>query len=191
MVTLNKIYTKTGDDGTTALVSGERRVKHDLRVEAYGTVDELNAFIGAARLDVADPNVDNMLNLIQNDCFDLGADLANPQSDSDVEFEPLRVVDTQVSKLEGYIDELNAELSPLKSFVLPGGSRAAANLHQARTIARRAERVATHLAEQANEEVNPLAIKYLNRLSDFLFVAARWCNNKGADDVLWIPGKNR
>jgi cob(I)alamin adenosyltransferase len=191
MVTLNKIYTKTGDDGTTALVSGERRVKHDLRVEAYGTVDELNAFIGAARLDVADPNVDNMLNLIQNDCFDLGADLANPQNDSDVEFEPLRVVDTQVSKLEGYIDELNAELSPLKSFVLPGGSRAAANLHQARTIARRAERVATHLAEQANEEVNPLAIKYLNRLSDFLFVAARWCNNKGADDVLWIPGKNR
>jgi cob(I)alamin adenosyltransferase len=117
--------------------------------------------------------------------------LANPQNDSDVEFEPLRVVDTQVSKLEGYIDELNAELSPLKSFVLPGGSRAAANLHQARTIARRAERVATHLAEQANEEVNPLAIKYLNRLSDFLFVAARWCNNKGADDVLWIPGKNR
>ncbi|WP_162654707.1 cob(I)yrinic acid a,c-diamide adenosyltransferase [Lentilitoribacter sp. Alg239-R112] len=191
MVTLNKIYTKTGDDGTTALVSGERRVKHDLRVEAYGTVDELNAFIGAARLDVADPHVDNMLNLIQNDCFDLGADLANPQSDSDMEFEPLRVVDTQVSKLEGYIDELNAELSPLKSFVLPGGSRAAANLHQARTIARRAERVATHLAEQANEEVNPLAIKYLNRLSDFLFVAARWCNNKGADDVLWIPGKNR
>lgn len=191
MVTLNKIYTKTGDDGTTALVGDERRVKHDLRVEAYGTVDELNAFLGAARLDVEDSNVDNMLNLIQNDCFDLGADLANSQNDEDLEFEPLRIVETQVTRLEGYIDELNADLSPLKSFVLPGGNRAAASLHQARTVARRAERVSTHLAEQVNENVNSQAIKYLNRLSDFLFVAARWTNNKGVDDVLWVPGKSR
>lgn len=191
MVTLNKIYTKTGDDGTTALVGGERRVKHDLRVEAYGTVDELNAFLGAARLDVEDDNIDDMLNLIQNDCFDLGADLANSKDNADLEFEPLRIVETQVTRLEKHIDELNADLSPLKSFVLPGGSRAAASLHQVRTVTRRAERIATHLAEQVDEKVNPLAIKYLNRLSDFLFVAARWTNNKGADDVLWVPGKNR
>lgn len=191
MVTLNKIYTKTGDDGTTALVGGKRRAKHDLRVEAYGTVDELNAFLGAARVDVEDKNIDDMLYLIQNDCFDLGADLANPEDDKDMEFEPLRIVQAQVTRLEGHIDELNADLSPLKSFVLPGGTRAAASLHQARTVARRAERVATHLNEQADENVNHHAIKYLNRLSDFLFVAARWANDKGNNDVLWVPGKNR
>ena len=191
MVTLNKIYTKTGDDGTTALVAGERRAKHDLRIDAYGTVDELNAFLGASRLDIDDSDVDHMLNLIQNDCFDLGADLAAPVPDEELEYEPLRIVENQVKRLEDHIDQLNTDLSPLKSFVLPGGSSASARLHQARTVARRAERLTTELAAKPGENVNPFAVQYLNRLSDFLFVAARWCNGKGDKDVLWIPGKNR
>lgn len=192
MVTLNKIYTKTGDDGTTALVSGDRRVKHDLRIEAYGTVDELNSFIGLARMDLErDDEIDQMLSVIQNDCFDLGADLANPTKDSELDYEPLRITETQVMRLEMEIDKLNADLSPLKSFILPGGNVTASRLHVARTIARRAERVITHLSTLPEEEVNPLAIKYVNRLSDLLFVAARWCNKKGKDDVLWVPGKNR
>lgn len=192
MVTLNKIYTKTGDDGTTALVGGERRVKHDLRIEAYGTVDELNSFIGAARLDLEDASVvDEMLNLVQNDCFDLGADLATAQADEELEYEPLRINAEQVSRLERDIDQLNAELSPLKSFILPGGSPAATHLHIARTVARRAERLISELSQNPVEPVNPNALKYVNRLSDFLFVAARWSNNKGENDVLWVPGKNR
>ncbi len=192
MVTLNKIYTKTGDDGTTALVGGERRVKHDLRIEAYGTVDELNSFIGAARLhlDKGD-DVEIMLGLVQNDCFDLGADLATAQADSELDYEPLRITEAQVTRLESDIDTLNADLSPLKSFILPGGSASATHLHLARTIARRAERIISHLSENPEETINQNALKYVNRLSDFLFVAARWCNNKGADDVLWVPGKNR
>lgn len=192
MVTLNKIYTKTGDDGTTALVDGQRRAKHDLRIEAYGTVDELNSLLGVARLDLANfPNIDQMLNLVQNDCFDLGADLATAVADEDLEYEPLRVVATQVDRIEQDIDLLNGDLEPLKSFILPGGSKAAAHLHLARTVARRAERLTTALAASDDDQVNPLAIQYLNRLSDFLFVAARWVNQKGSGDVLWVPGKNR
>lgn len=192
MVTLNKIYTKTGDDGTTALVDGQRRAKHDLRIEAYGTVDEVNSFLGVARLELTDfPDLDRMLNLIQNDCFDLGADLATPVPDEELEYEPLRIVEAQVKRIEVDIDTLNADLSSLKSFILPGGSPAAAHLHVARTLARRAERLTTALAESKDNMVNPFATQYLNRLSDFLFVAARWVNDKGAKDVLWVPGKNR
>ena len=192
MVTLNKIYTKTGDDGTTGLVGGERRQKHDIRIEAYGTVDEVNSCIGVARLDLeAGGEIDKMLSLIQNDCFDLGADLATAQPDEELEYEPLRMTPEQVLRLEENIDTLNSELSPLKSFILPGGSATAAHLHLARTVARRAERIISQLGENPQERVNPNALKYANRLSDFLFVAARWCNNKGHDDVLWVPGKNR
>jgi len=190
MVKLNKIYTRTGDDGTTGLVSGERRLKHDLRVEAYGTVDETNSVIGLARLHSGSlPDLDTMLSRIQNDCFDLGADLATPESDQKLEWEPLRIVSHQVDRLEAEIDQLNADLSPLKSFILPGGSPIAAHLHLARTIARRAERDVVALSQ--TETVNPAAIRYINRLSDFLFVAARWANEKGKADVLWVPGENR
>lgn len=190
MVVLNKIYTRTGDDGTTGLVGGERRPKHDLRVAAYGTVDETNAAIGIARIHVADahPRVDEMLALVQNDLFDLGADLANPREDLPGAT-VLRVTDAQVARLEAEIDMLNATLAPLRSFVLPGGTDAAAHLHLARTIARRAERCAVELA--AREPVSPAAIRYLNRLSDFLFVAARAANGNGSLDVLWVPGENR
>jgi len=192
MVKLNKIYTRTGDDGTTGLVAGERRPKHDLRIEAYGTVDEANAVVGMARLHTADlPDLDAMLMRIQNDCFDLGADLATPDTGEKPEYEPLRIVDAQVDRIETDIDLLNADLEPLRSFVLPGGTAAAAHLHLARTVVRRAERLMVELAAQDNETVNPAAIRYANRLSDFFFVAARWVNDHGRTDVLWVPGKNR
>jgi len=190
VVVLNKIYTKTGDDGTTALVGGERRSKHDPRVAAYGTVDETNAAIGFARIHVAaaSPAVDAMLAAIQNDLFDLGADLATPQAEAPAR-EALRVTAAQAARLEAEIDALNANLAPLRSFVLPGGTPGAAALHVARTIARRAERLIVELAER--EQVSREALVYFNRLSDFLFVAARAVNDNGALDVLWVPGKNR
>jgi cob(I)alamin adenosyltransferase len=190
MVVLNKIYTRTGDKGTTALGNGERVAKHDARVNAYGTSDELNATVGVARLH-ADGDMDQRLSLIQNDLFDLGADLCRPDmaSDAEAEYTPLRVVEAQVNRLEAEIDDMNASLSPLRSFILPGGSALSAHLHICRTVARRAERLATELSEV--EDVNPLAVKYLNRLSDWFFVAARTANNNGEDDVLWVPGANR
>src|ERR1700675_79390 len=184
MVVLNRIYTKTGDDGTTALGSGERRPKYDLRVAAYGTVDETNAAIGVVRLHLA-----AMLGLIQNDLFDLGADLAVPQAEGKAE--RLRMLGSQVERLERDIDSLNAQLEPLTSFVLPGGTPAAAHLHLARTICRRAERVMVELAAKPDEPVSDAGIQYMNRLSDFLFVASRSVNNNGAGDVLWVPGQNR
>jgi cob(I)alamin adenosyltransferase len=191
MVTLNRIYTRTGDDGTTGLVGTERRLKCDVRIDAYGTVDEANAAIGMVRLHTSalHPQIDAMLARIQNDLFDVGADLATPQSKEPPKYEPLRAVATQVDWVEQSIDALNGDLSPLKSFVLPGGSPSAAALHLARTITRRAERLAVELAQ--SEPVNPIAIQYLNRLSDFLFVASRAVNDNGAKDVLWVPGKNR
>lgn len=192
MVVLNKIYTKTGDDGTTALGTGERRLKFDLRVDAYGTVDECNAAIGVARLHTQPhEQLHAMLLRIQNDLFDLGADLATPEGDEKPEYESLRIVDAQIDRLEGDIDTLNAKLNPLRSFILPGGSAAAATLHVARTVARRAERLIVELAETPGEHVNPACIRYLNRASDFLFVAARHANNGGEDDILWVPGENR
>ena len=192
MVVLNKIYTKTGDDGSTALASGERRAKHDLRIAAYGTVDETNACIGMARLHTTDrPDVDAMLARIQNDLFDLGADLATPETGKPLGYEPLRIIASQVTALETAIDALNAAIAPLRSFVLPGGSPAAAHLHLARTVARRAERMVTELAGRDGEIVNPDAVRYLNRLSDYLFVASRAVNDNGARDVLWVPGANR
>lgn len=191
MVKLNKIYTRTGDDGTTGLANGERRAKNDLRVEAYGDVDEANSAIGLARLSASVlPELDAMLARIQNDLFDLGADLATPPSDRPLGYEPLRIVASQVTRLEEEIDLLNARLSPLRSFVLPGGSPAAAALHLARAISRRAERRMVALAA-AGEEVSAPALQFINRLSDFLFVAARVANQDGADDVLWKPGQNR
>jgi cob(I)alamin adenosyltransferase len=190
MVVLNRIYTRTGDDGTTALGSGERRPKYDLRVSAYGAVDETNAAIGVARLYLSNAReLDPMLGLIQNDLFDLGADLAVPQREGKAE--RLRMVSSQVERLERDIDSLNAELSPLTSFVLPGGTPAAAYLHLARTICRRAERMIVELAAKPDEPVSEAAIQYMNRLSDFLFVASRFQNDKGGGDVLWVPGQNR
>jgi len=192
MVKLNKIYTRTGDDGTTGLVSGPRRPKHDLRVDAFGTVDETNSCIGIARLHTEKmPELDGMLFRIQNDLFDLGADLATPPTDEVLGYEPLRIVESQVVRIEHDIDTLNATLDPLTSFVLPAGSAAAAHLHLARTIARRAERLVVELSFTQNESVGAEAIKYINRLSDFLFVAARYTNDGGSADVLWVPGKNR
>jgi cob(I)alamin adenosyltransferase len=188
MVTLNKIYTRTGDGGTTALGNGERRAKFDRRVAAYGTVDETNAVIGCARAAGAPARLDAMLARIQNDLFDLGADLATPETPG-LRYDPLRIVDGQVERLEREIDELNAALKPLKSFVLPGGSMLSAQLHLARTVSRRAERLMVELA--AEEPVGEPALKYANRLSDFLFVAARIANRDGADDVLWVPGQSR
>jgi cob(I)alamin adenosyltransferase len=192
MVILNKIYTKTGDDGTTALGTGERRPKDDLRIEAYGTVDETNAAIGIARTELSPElaELDGMLAAIQNDLFDLGAELATPDDGTPKDYAPLRVVGAQVERLEHDIDSLNAGLAPLRSFVLPGGgSRAAAALHLARTIARRAERLMVTLGR--SEPVGRPALVYMNRLSDFLFVASRFVNAKGDGDVLWVPGKNR
>lgn len=192
MVKLNKIYTRTGDDGTTGLVAGERRPKYDLRIEAYGTVDEANAVIGIARLHTTEfPDLDAMLMRVQNDCFDLGADLATPDTGKKLDYEPLRIVDAQVERIENNIDLLNADLEPLRSFILPAGTPASAHLHLARTVARRAERLMVALAAQDNETVNPAAIRFANRLSDFFFVAARWVNDHGRTDVLWVPGKNR
>lgn len=186
MVKLTRIYTRGGDKGETSLVGGARVPKHDLRVAAYGTVDETNAVIGVARLHT-DGDLDAMLGRIQDDLFDLGADLGNPSGDmSDAS---LRVVAAQVDRLEREIDAMNADLEALNSFVLPGGTPAAAHLHHARTVCRRAERLATELAGQ--DTVNPEAVRYLNRLSDHLFVAARAANGKSAGDVLWRPGANR
>ena len=195
MVVLNCIYTKTGDSGTTALGTGERRRKDDLRIDTYGTVDETNSTIGVARLaTAADPalaTLDTMLARVQNDLFDLGADLCTPDGQEPLSYEPLRIVDTQVERLEADIDSLNADLSPLRSFVLPGGSSAAAYLHIARTVARRAERLLVKLQATPGELVGTPVLRYLNRLSDFLFVAARYANHQGAGDVLWEPGKFR
>ncbi|UWR79887.1 cob(I)yrinic acid a,c-diamide adenosyltransferase [Phaeobacter inhibens] len=190
MVVLNKIYTRTGDKGDTALGNGDRVAKHSARVNAYGTSDELNAFVGVARLE-AENEMDAALARIQNDLFDLGADLCRPEMDKDAhaDYPPLRVADAQVSRLEAEIDAMNAKLSPLRSFVLPGGAALSAHLHVCRTVARRAERLATDLATQ--EDINPAAVKYLNRLSDWFFVASRAANDNGARDVLWVPGANR
>jgi cob(I)alamin adenosyltransferase len=192
MVVLNKIYTRTGDDGTTALGSGERRKKYDLRVAAYGTLDEANAAIGIARLHTSgDALLDAALSRIQNDLFDVGADLTTPGRGKGPGGARLTVTQAQVAWLEGEIDRLNAELAPLRSFVLPGGSAAAAYLHLARTICRRAERLIAELKDKPGEEVGDEVLKYVNRLSDFLFVASRHANDQGARDVLWQPGQNR
>jgi cob(I)alamin adenosyltransferase len=193
MVKLNKIYTRTGDAGTTGLGTGERVAKHDLRIAAYGTVDETNACVGMAREHTrgSHATVDAMLFRIQNDLFDLGADLCVPDRGKKPEYEPLRIVQPQVDRLEAEIDAMNAELSPLNSFVLPGGNGASAGLHLARTVSRRAERLMVELSQQPNEPVSAAALKYINRLSDHLFVASRFVNDKGKADVLWVPGKNR
>jgi cob(I)alamin adenosyltransferase len=192
MVVLSKIYTRTGDDGTTALGSGKRVAKFDLRVEAYGTLDETNAVIGLARLHTSetDPELDAMLARIQNDLFDLGADLCFPDETKDARGR-LQMSDAQVARLEEEIDLLNRSLQPLRSFVLPGGTPAAAFLHLARTVSRRAERLMVALASRSDEPVSGPGLRYVNRLSDFLFVASRYANGKGASDVLWVPGKNR
>jgi cob(I)alamin adenosyltransferase len=192
MVVLNRIYTRTGDEGTTALGTGERRKKYDLRIAAYGTADEANAVIGLARLHTTgDALLDAMLARIQNDLFDVEADLCMPDKGKGPGGARLSITDAQVSRLEQEIDQLNAELSPLHSFVLPGGSPAAAYLHLARTICRRVERLMVELADKPGETVSAAALKYINRLSDFLFVASRHANDKGARDVLWVPGENR
>jgi cob(I)alamin adenosyltransferase len=192
MVKLNKIYTRTGDDGSTGLGSGERRKKYDLRVAAYGTLDEANAAIGIARLHTGGDGVlDAALSRIQNDLFDVGADLCTPGKGRGPDGARLTVTQAQVDWLESEIDRLNDDLAPLKSFVLPGGSPAAAYLHLARTICRRAERLIAELKDRPNESVGDEVLKYVNRLSDFLFVASRYANGKGARDVLWQPGQNR
>ncbi len=191
MVKLNKIYTRTGDDGTTGLGTGERRMKYDLRIAAYGTVDEANAAIGMARVHLGGAELDEMLSRVQNDMFDLGADLAVPDNGEDPGYEPLRIIAAQVGRVEHDIDVLNERLEPLKSFILPAGTPAAAALHLARTIARRAERLMVELAEKPGEHVNREALHYINRVSDFLFVAGRIANSDGKADVLWVPGKNR
>lgn len=188
MVKLNRIYTKTGDDGTTGLVRGPRRAKFDLRVAAYGTVDEANAFIGQTRLTTGSmPKIDSLLARIQNDLFDVGSDLATPGEDAEGAPKSLRVTAVQTAWVETQIDHFNADLSPLTSFVLPGGTPTSAQLHIARTVTRRAERIVVELAS-VEPDVNPEAIKYLNRLSDLLFVLGRVANANGAKDVLWVPG---
>ena len=191
MVVLSKIYTRTGDDGTTALGSGRRVAKYDLRVECYGTLDETNAAIGLARVHTgsSDPTLDVMLARIQNDLFDLGAELCYPDESKDARGR-LSVSDAQVERLEGEIDALNRELQPLPSFVLPGGTPAASFLHLARTVSRRGERLMVALDSRPNEPVGAAALRYINRLSDFLFVAARYANDKSKSDVLWVPGQN-
>ena len=190
MVVLNKIYTKTGDAGETALGNGSRVAKDSLRVTAYGTVDETNATVGMARLH-ASGDIDAQLTMIQNDLFDLGADLCRPdmEQDAGADYPPLRMADSQVTRLEAEIDAMTKSVEPLRSFILPGGSALAAHLHLCRTVSRRAERLSVQLATQ--ETVNPAAVKYLNRLSDWFFQAARIANNNGKNDVLWIPGANR
>lgn len=193
MVVLNKIYTRTGDKGTTALGSGDRVAKDHARIEAYGTVDETNAVIGVARTELG-PDMtalDAMLARIQNDLFDLGADLCVPREADEEDGKALRIAEAQVERLEKEIDALNADLDPLRSFVLPGGSKAAAALHVARTVSRRAERHMVTLARMDGETVSDAAMRYVNRLSDFLFVASRTANDKGKGDVLWVPGENR
>jgi cob(I)alamin adenosyltransferase len=194
MVVLNRIYTRTGDAGETALGSGERVSKAHLRIHAYGTVDETNASVGMVRLHTGGPGMqklDAMLARIQNELFDLGADLCVPDTGKDLGYEPLRILPKQFERLETEIDELNGELSPLRSFVLPGGHPAAAHLHLARTVCRRAERLIVELASDKAEHVSVGAIAYVNRLSDFFFVASRWANARTVGDVLWVPGKTR
>jgi cob(I)alamin adenosyltransferase len=206
MVVLNKIYTRTGDTGTTALGTGERVPKQALRIAAYGSVDETNAAIGMARVHLAgsDADLDGVLARIQNDLFDLGADLCIPEpvpetaagTALETAGQPrrgvrLRVSEVQVERLEAEIDRMNAELAPLRSFVLPGGTPGAAALHVARTVCRRAERTMAALASEPQEHVSPPALKYINRLSDLLFVASRIANDRGRSDVLWVPGQNR
>jgi cob(I)alamin adenosyltransferase len=189
MVVLNRIYTRTGDDGTTALGNGERRKKYDLRIAAYGTLDELNAVIGLARVHLDGEALDGLLGRIQNDLFDVEADLCLAQKGPGGA--RLTVTDAQVEWLEQEIDALNAGLAPLRSFILPGGRPAAAWLHLARTVCRRAERLMVELADRSSEGVTAAALKYVNRLSDLLFVAGRSANDNGACDVLWQPGQNR
>lgn len=191
MVVLNRIYTRTGDKGDTALGDGSRVAKHSPRVSAYGTVDELNATLGLARLHAAGAELDAPLARIQNDLFDLGADLCTPdiENDATAKYPRLRVAPAQVERLESEIDALNARLAPLRSFILPGGAALAAHLHLCRTVCRRAERLVVELA--TDEAVNPEAVRYLNRLSDWFFVAARIANDDGHGDVLWVPGANR
>lgn len=193
MVVLNRIYTRTGDDGTTALGTGERRKKYDLRVAAYGTLDEVNAVVGLVRLHAQDdPALDAMLSRIQNDLFDVEADLCVVgDQGKGPGGAKLNVTDAQVTWLEQQIDVLNDGLAPLRSFILPGGAPAAAYMHLARTVCRRAERLMVELRDQPGETVTPQALQYVNRLSDFLFVAGRHANDKGAKDVLWAPGQNR
>jgi cob(I)alamin adenosyltransferase len=192
MVRLNKIYTKTGDAGTTGLGTGERVRKDDLRIVAYGTVDETNATLGVVRQHLAGhPGLDAKILRIQNDLFDLGADLCVPDRGEKLEFEALRITEGQVERLEAELDEMNAEIKPLKSFILPGGSAASVAFHVARTVCRRAERDMVSLAAADNEPVSAAALKYINRLSDYLFVAGRYVNDRGMSDVLWVPGQNR
>lgn len=192
MVKLNKIYTRTGDDGTTGLVDGSRISKNNARMAAIGDVDELNSALGIAICEITDSTLARVLRIIQNDLFDLGADLATPAEDND-DFAPsemvLRVTPSQVERLENDIDTVNADLDPLTSFILPGGSKAAAAIHLARAIARRAERTAVGVAQEI--AINPQALAYLNRLSDYLFVVSRALNNNGQDDILWVPGASR
>jgi cob(I)alamin adenosyltransferase len=195
MVVLNRIYTRTGDGGETALGSGERVSKADLRIEAYGTVDETNTVLGLVRLQCKGEELavlDEMLGRIQNELFDLGADLCVPDRGQKLEWEPLRILSSQADRLEQEIDQLNETLSPLRSFVLPGGVAAAAYLHQGRTVCRRAERLMVALKGVEGEVVSDAAMAYINRLSDFLFVASRYANAVAGDgDVLWVPGKTR
>lgn len=192
MVVLNRIYTRTGDDGTTALGTGERRKKYDLRVTAYGTLDELNAVVGLVRLHTQhDAPLDAMLSRIQNDLFDVEADLCMPDQGKGPGGARLNITDAQVTWLEQQIDALNEGLAPLRSFILPGGVPAAAFLHLARTVCRRAERLMVQLRDQPGESLTPQALQYVNRLSDFFFVAGRHANDRGNKDVLWVPGQNR
>ncbi|MCB8837382.1 cob(I)yrinic acid a,c-diamide adenosyltransferase [Aurantimonas sp. VKM B-3413] len=190
MVRLNRIYTKTGDAGETGLASGPRRSKADLRLEAIGTVDELNAVLGLVRLH-ADGDLGDKLARIQNELFDLGAELATPETGEPLGYEPLKILESQVERLEAEIDRMNERLAPLKSFVLPAGSPAATHLHHARTVARRAERLMVALSAKEGEAVAPSALRYVNRLSDHLFVAARIANDEGRAEVLWVPGGSR
>lgn len=193
MVKLNKIYTRSGDKGTTVLGTGQRVPKYNLRIRSYGTVDETNSCIGVARHQIGNSSayLDEMLLRIQNDLFDLGADLCTPDRGEKLEYEPLRVSQAQVDWLEEKIDEMNDELEALTSFVLPGGSPGSAALHIARTVCRRAECLIVELAAEEREPVSETVVKYINRLSDLLFVAARYANDKGTSDILWVPGKNR
>ena len=194
MVVLNRIYTRTGDKGDTALGSGAHVSKAHLRIQAYGTVDETNSVLGIVRLHTnteAFSKLDTMLGRIQNELFDLGADLCVPDTGQKLDHEPLRILPKQVERLESEIDDLNHDLSPLRSFVLPGGHTAAAHLHLARTVCRRAERLMVELKSHEGEHVSEGALAYINRLSDFLFVASRWANHKTTGDVLWVPGKTR
>lgn len=192
MVVLNKIYTRTGDDGTTGLATGERVLKDDLRVKAYGSTDELNATLGLCRLHAGDdPELLACLGRIQNDLFDLGADLATPERGKPLGWTPLRMTKAQVTRLEVELDAMNEAIAPLTSFILPGGSALSAHLHLARTVCRRAERDVSTLGRTPGETLNPEVLTYLNRLSDLLFVAGRRANRNGQDDILWVPGGNQ